>query len=195
MLRSDLCDYSDAYIVVKGTIDLLADDANKNDKAQETVAFKNNALFRSYFSKINSILIDIAEYLNIVMTIYNLLEYSQNYPMTSEIVRSYYVDKIDDVDDNASDHKSFEYKTQILGKTPQRPQRPPQAPLNLSGSQPPLSPWPPESPQLPVPVLNVEITIPLKYQSNVWRSLDSPLIDWNRTWFILDRRLFIVRTL
>ena len=183
MLRSDLCDYSDAYIVVKGTIDLLADDAN------------NNALFRSYFSKINSILIDIAEYLNIVMTIYNLLEYSQNYPMTSEIVRSYYVDKIDDVDDNASDHKSFEYKTQILGKTPQRPQRPPQAPLNLSGSQPPLSPWPPESPQLPVPVLNVEITIPLKYQSNVWRSLDSPLIDWNRTWFILDRRLFIVRTL
>ena len=117
MLRSDLCDYSDAYIVVKGTIDLLADDANKNDKAQETVAFKNNALFRSYFSKINSILIDIAEYLNIVMTIYNLLEYSQNYPMTSEIVRSYYVDKIDDVDDNASDHKSFEYKTNIRRNT------------------------------------------------------------------------------
>ena len=74
------------------------------------------------------------------MAIYNLLEYCQNYPMTSEIVWNYYVDEIDDVDDNASDHKSFEYKTQILGKTPQRPQRPPQAPLNLSGSQPPLSP-------------------------------------------------------
>ena len=66
---------------------------------------------------------------------------------------------------------------QILGKTSQRPQRPPQAPPNLGGSQPPLSPWPPESPQLPVPVLNVEVTIPLKYWSNVWRSLDLPLID------------------
>ena len=47
MLRSDLCDYSDAYIVVKGTIDLLADDANENDKAEKNVAFKNNASFRS----------------------------------------------------------------------------------------------------------------------------------------------------
>ena len=47
MLRSDLCDYSDACIVVKGTIDLLAAAANENDKAQKNVAFKNNAPFRS----------------------------------------------------------------------------------------------------------------------------------------------------
>ena len=46
MLRSDLCDYFDAYIVVKGTIDLLAAAANENDKAEKNVAFKNNAPFR-----------------------------------------------------------------------------------------------------------------------------------------------------
>ena len=40
MLRSDLCDYSDAYIVVKGTIDPLATAANENDKAEKDVAFK-----------------------------------------------------------------------------------------------------------------------------------------------------------
>ena len=51
------------------------------------------------------------------MAIYNLLEYCQNYPMTSEIVWNYYVDEIDDVDDNASDHKSFEYKTNIRRNT------------------------------------------------------------------------------
>ena len=69
MLRSDLCDYSDAFIVVRGTVDLLADDANENDKAQKNVAFKNNATFRSCISKINSTLIDNAEHLDIVMTI------------------------------------------------------------------------------------------------------------------------------
>ena len=43
MLRSDLCYYSDAYIVVKGTIDLLADAANENDKAEKNAVLKNNA--------------------------------------------------------------------------------------------------------------------------------------------------------
>ena len=60
MLRPDLCDYSDAYIVVKGTIDFLAAAANENDKAQKNVAFKNNAPFRSCISKINSTLMDNA---------------------------------------------------------------------------------------------------------------------------------------
>ena len=83
MSRSDLCDYSDAYIVVKGTIDLLAAAANENDKTQKNVAFKNNAPFRSCISKIKSTLIDNAEYLHIAMSMYNLLEYSQNYSTTS----------------------------------------------------------------------------------------------------------------
>ena len=57
MLRSDLCDYSDAYIVVKWTIDLLATDVNENDKAEKNVVLKNNAPFRSCMSKINSVCI------------------------------------------------------------------------------------------------------------------------------------------
>ena len=82
MLRSYLCDYSDAYIVVKGTIDLLVAAANENDKVENDVEI-NNAPFRSCISKINSTLIDNAEDLDIVMPMYNLLEYSQNYSMTS----------------------------------------------------------------------------------------------------------------
>ena len=52
MLRSDLCDYSDAYIV-KREIDLLAATANENNKAEKDVGFKNNAPFISCISKIN----------------------------------------------------------------------------------------------------------------------------------------------
>ena len=83
MLRSDLCDYSDAYIVVKGTIDLLAAAANENDKAEKNIAFGNNAPFRSCISKINSTLINNVEDLDVVMWMHNLLEYSQNHSMTS----------------------------------------------------------------------------------------------------------------
>ena len=61
MLTSYLWDYSDAYIVVRATMDLLAAVSNENDKAQENVAFKNNAPFRSCISKIKSTLIDNAE--------------------------------------------------------------------------------------------------------------------------------------
>ena len=121
MLRSDFCDYSDAYIAVNGTIDPLADVANENDKAQKNVVFKNNAPFRSCISKINSTLIDNAEDLDIVIPIYNLLEYSHSYSMISGTLWNYCRDGIDDVDDNASDDKSIKYKTKIAGKTPRRP--------------------------------------------------------------------------
>ena len=124
MLRSDLCDYRDEYIVIKGTIDLLADASNENDKTQKNIAFKNNAPFRSCISKINSTLTDTAEDLDIVMPMFNLLEYSQNYSMTSGSLPNYYRDEIDGVDDNTSDGKSFEYKTKIVEKTSQRPARP-----------------------------------------------------------------------
>ena len=69
VLRSDLYDYSDAYIVVKVAIDFLAAGANENDKAEKDVAFKNNAQFRSCISKINSTFIDNAKDLNIVKII------------------------------------------------------------------------------------------------------------------------------
>ena len=63
MLRSDLCDYSDAYIVVKGTITVT--DPNKANYDKK-LAFKNNAPFTSCISKINNTLIDTAEDLDIV---------------------------------------------------------------------------------------------------------------------------------
>ena len=70
MLRSDLCDFSDTYIVVKGDITLEGDD---------DFVFKNNAPFINCITKINGIKIDNAEDLDVVMPMYNLLEYSKNY--------------------------------------------------------------------------------------------------------------------
>ena len=102
MLRSNLCDYSDAYIVVKGTIDLLFDAVNKNHKNEKGVALKSNAPFTSWISKINSTLIDEAEDLGTVMPMYNLLEYSQNYSMTSGNLWKYYRDEIKDDDNKRS---------------------------------------------------------------------------------------------
>ena len=80
MLRSDLCDYSDAYIVVKGTITVTDPD---NDAYDKELTLKNKAPFASCISKINNTLIDNAEDLDIVMPIYNLLEYSKNYRKTT----------------------------------------------------------------------------------------------------------------
>ena len=71
MLRSDLCDYSDAYIVVKGTIAVTRLNDNAYD---EKLAIKKNASFNSCITKINNTLIDNAEDLDIVMPIYNLIE-------------------------------------------------------------------------------------------------------------------------
>ena len=71
MLRSDLCNYSNAYIVVKGTITVTNPDNAKRNKA---VAFKNNAPFTNCISKINGVKIDNAADLGVVMPMYNLLE-------------------------------------------------------------------------------------------------------------------------
>ena len=80
MLRSDLCDYSDAYIVAKGTI--IVEGSALNNRANKKLAFKNNAPFRSCISKVNNTFIDNAEDLDIVMPMCNLLEYSDNNSMT-----------------------------------------------------------------------------------------------------------------
>ena len=60
MLRPNLCDFSDAYIVIKGTITVTN---RNNDAYNKKSPFKNNALFISCISKINNTLIDNAEYL------------------------------------------------------------------------------------------------------------------------------------
>ena len=77
MLRSRLCDYSNAYILVKGTITVentgTAAAPNNTDKK---VIFQNCAPFTSYISRINNTQIDDAQYIDVVMSMYNLIEYS-----------------------------------------------------------------------------------------------------------------------
>ena len=75
MLRSDLCDFSDAYIVIKGTITLTKDpDREFIDVRNRSLAFKNNAPFTNCISKINNVLIDNEEDLDVVNPMYNLTE-------------------------------------------------------------------------------------------------------------------------
>ena len=81
MLQSDLCDYSDAYIVVKGII--TVEGANDKDKYNGSLILKNNAPFITCVAKINNTPMDNAEDLDIVMRMYNLIEYSKNYSKTS----------------------------------------------------------------------------------------------------------------
>ena len=79
MLRSSLCDYSDAYILVKEKISVNAAANNTNKKA----IFKNCAPFTNCIRKINNTQIDNAEYIVIVMPMYSLIEYSDNYSKIS----------------------------------------------------------------------------------------------------------------
>ena len=118
MLRSDLCDYSDAYIVVKGAINVTDPNNNAYDKK---LAFKNNAPFISCISKISNTLIDNAKNLDIVMPMYNLIEYNKNYSQTTESLCNYYRDEpnsgaVGDKNYFIRGSKSFDYKTSITGR-------------------------------------------------------------------------------
>ena len=80
MPHSDLCDYSDAYIIVEWTITVThPSDANYKKK----LTFKNNAPFISCITKINNSIVDNAEYLDIVIPTCNLIEYNKNYSKTT----------------------------------------------------------------------------------------------------------------
>ena len=97
MLRFSLCDYSDAYILVKGNIAVNnTADANNTDKK---VIFKNCASFTNCISEINNTQIDNAEDIDIVMPVFNLIAYSDNYAKTSGSFWQYYKD-IPAVDNN-----------------------------------------------------------------------------------------------
>ena len=117
-------------------------DANKRNK---NLAFKNNAPFINCISKINGVKIDNAEDLDVVMPMYNLLEYSKNYRKTTGSLWNYYRDEPSNP--LSSDSESFKYKTSIVGKTP-------------------------EDNDL---LTNSKLVVPLKHLSNFWRSLDIPL--------------------
>ena len=114
MLRSDLCDFNDGYIVVKGNITVVkkiftADDfeapnntadnptatnnANNNAFDEKKLFFKNKAPFINCISKNNGIKIDNAENLDVVMPMYNLLEHKKNYKKTTGSLWNYYRDE------------------------------------------------------------------------------------------------------
>ena len=151
MLGSDLCDCSDAYIVVKGKITVTNPDDTAYD---QKLAFKNNAPFTSCISKINNILIDNAEHLDVVIPMYNLIEYSKNYKKTTGSLWNYYRGEpysgaVGNINYSIKDSKSFDYKTSITGK--------------LEGNN--------------VEKDDTEIAVPLKYLGNFWRTLEIPLIN------------------
>ena len=87
MLRSNLCDYADAYILVKGTITITGagnDDATKRaDERDKGVTFKNCAPFTKCINRINNTEIDNAKDIDIIMPMYNVIDYSDNYLKTS----------------------------------------------------------------------------------------------------------------
>ena len=162
MLRSDLCDFSDAYIVVKG--DIIVTSPN-NAKRNKSVTFKNNAPFINCITKINGIKIDNAEDLDVVMPMYNLLEYSKNYKKTTGSLWNYYRDQPSDP--LSTNSESFKYKTNITGNTYNVDEK-------ITDN---------DGNKVDNPIYNAnkvcknetKIVIPLKYLSNLWRKLDIPL--------------------
>ena len=108
MLKSSLCDYSDAYILVKGVIAITgaADDtaARQADERDKGVTFKNFAPFTNCITQINNTQIDNAIEIDIVMPMYNLIEYSDNYGKTSGGLWQYFRDE---PNDNLSKSESF----------------------------------------------------------------------------------------
>ena len=115
------------------------------------LALKNNAPFTSCILKINNTLIDNKEYLEIVMPMYNLTEYSKNYSNTTERLWNNYRDEPNsetevNINYYIKDSKSLDYKTRITGR--------------LEGNN---------------TEKEVETVVPLKHLSNFWRTLDIPL--------------------
>ena len=159
MLRSNLCDYADAYILAKGTLTITGtgnDDAAKRlDERNKGVIFKNCAPFTKCIIRINNTDIDTAQDIDIVMPMNNLIEQSHNYSKTSGSLWQYYKD---DPNDNITQSGSFKSKIKITGKTP------------AAGN-----------------TKDIEIIVPLKYLSNFWRTPEMPLINCELelilTWF------------
>ena len=87
-LESSLCDYSDAYILVTGNI------AATPNNAATQVVFKNCAPFEKCRTEINETFVDEADFINITMPMYNLIEYSNNYSDTSGSLWQFKRDKI-----------------------------------------------------------------------------------------------------
>ena len=118
MLRLILCDYSDAYILVSGTITITRakndDAARQFDERNNGVIFKNCVPFTDWISEINNTQLDNANYIDVIMSVYNLIENSDNCSKTSTSLWQNYRD---DLNDNITPSESFKYKCKRLGKT------------------------------------------------------------------------------
>ena len=149
MLRSNLCDYADAYILVNGRITITGAGgdaaARQADERDKSVTFKNCTTFTKCISRTNNTEIDNAKDIDIVMPMSNLIEYSDNYLKTPGSLWPYYKDE---PNYNIADSESFKYRVKITGKTPD------------DGN-----------------IKDVEIIVPLKYLSNFTRTLEMPLIN------------------
>ena len=147
-IKSSLCDYSDAFILVTGNITVAAN--NDTD-----VAFKNCAPFSTCTTKINDVFVDEANHIYIAMPTYNLIEYSDNYSDTSGSLRQFKRDEVPANNANLTidNSDSFKYKAALVRKTTD-------AVANTNSS-----------------AKDAKIVVPLKYLSNFWRSLEIPLIN------------------
>ena len=146
--------FSDAYILLKRYITFTETD---NAKWNKSIAFKNNAPFINCISKINGVQINNAEDLDVVTTMYNLLEYSKNYRKTTGTLGYYYRDEPSNP--LSSNPESFKYKTSITGNTYNVGAADAGYDANRVGKN------------------KTEVVIPLKHLSNFWKSLNIPLIN------------------
>ena len=114
MLRSDLCDYADAYVPVKGTITNTG--VGDNAGARQADEREKGVIFKSWAPQhINNTGIDTAQDIDILIPMYNLIEYSDNYSKTSGSLWQYYKD---DPNDNIVQSESFKSNIKITGKNP-----------------------------------------------------------------------------
>ena len=152
VLKPNLCDYAEAYILVDGTI------RTTNAVNATRLALKNCAPFTKFNLEINDEHVDTAENLDIVMPMYNLIEYSDNYQDSSATLYQYKRDEQpeDDAiaDLTADNSDSFNNKIKLLGNVTE-------VAGNAAG----------------VRRLNVKVVVQLKYLSNFFRSLEMPLIN------------------
>ena len=110
-IKSSLCDYSDAFILVTGSIAVAA-----NNNAD--IAFKNCAPFSTCTTKINAVFVDEANHIYFTMPMYNLIECSHNYSDTSGSLWQFKRDEVTDknVDLTINNFQSFQCKAALLGK-------------------------------------------------------------------------------
>ena len=195
MLRSDLCDYADAYILVNGTITVAG--YQPRDRQNRPLILKNNAPFVSCITRINNELIEDADDLDIVMPMQNLLEYSKNYKKTIGSLYNYYRDELNDnanlnnfANNNIVSSNSFQYKNKIIGNT-----------YNVDSTIVPAA----GGARVANPNYDannsgkkkIGLAIPLKYLGNFWRALNIPLISckvslelkWNKTCVITSQQI------